>query len=560
MLRALTIENIAVAKCLDIEFSEGFTVLTGKTGAGKSVVMDSLNFLLGGKGQRDLIRSGERSASVSAIFQPDGKLRDSLAELGITPDEFGELSVVRTLSADGRSSSKINGKSVPAATLRDVGSRLVSMHGQNETVTLYDKNEYIRIIDDYARNYEILAEYDSVFKKLTAKTKELKDFKESLGERSVLTDILKFQVAEIDKARFTDFEEEEKLERLRARLKGAEHIIKSASLVSKALAPSEKGVGAAYLLERASAALMNLKDALDGAEDMAARLDEYRCDLIDIAERAREVAVGDSDDEPEKQLDRIEARLSLISKLKRKYGSSIEEIVAFRDDAKKKMRDLDEGEARIADLEHEIKILVDSARKIAEQLSDARRKAAVEMTLEVSDILKYLDMPKVRFSVEIRKYTDSSYGLNKKGSDEVDFAVATNPGEPAQSLSKIASGGELSRIMLALKSVQARKAGAGTIVFDEIDTGVSGGTAERIGIKLRELSGAAQVLCVTHSPQVSSQADCHLLIEKNEVDGRAESSVRELNNDERVDELARMIGGIEITEKQISAAKEMLKI
>ena len=560
MLRALTIENIAVARCLNIEFIDGFTVLTGKTGAGKSVIMDSLDYLLGGKGQRDLIRSGESNATVSALFCPNDKTQDALQEIGVKTDENGELTIVRTLNSDGRSSAKINGKSVSISLLKEAGARLVSMHGQNETVSLFDKNEYVRIIDDYAKNNDILSEYEKVYRKLTAKTRELEEFKTSLGERSVLTDILKFQVAEIDKAKLSDLEEEDKLERLKARLKGAEHIVKSAALVAKALSPADKGVGAVYLLERASSALLNLKDVLDGAEDMSSRLDEYRCDLIDIAERAREIAFADSDDEPEKQLDRIEARLSQISKLKRKYGTSIEEILAFRNDAKKKLKDLDEGEAKIADLQYEIKILVSTAEKIASEISSRRRSAAVDMTLEVSDILKYLDMPKVRFAVEIRKYTDNAYNLNKRGHDDVDLVVATNPGEPSQSLCKIASGGELSRIMLALKSAQARKAGAGTVVFDEIDTGVSGGTAEKIGIKLKELSESAQVICVTHSPQVSSHAASHLYIEKNEVDGRAESSVRELDKQERIGELARMIGGIEITEKQLSAAKEMLKI
>lgn len=558
MLRALTIENIAVAKCLNIEFGDNFTVMTGQTGAGKSVIMDSLSYLLGGKGQRELIRNGENLATVSALFAPNGKTSSSLQELGVAADEFGELSIVRTLSIDGKSSAKINGKSVSVSLLRQVGSMLVSMHGQNETVTLFDKNEYIRVLDDYARNAELLAEYEAVYKKLKAKAKELKDFKESLGERSVLTDILKFQVNEIDKAKLNDFDEENKLERARARLKNAEHTIKSALLVSKALAPNEKGVGAAYLLERASAALLNLKDVLEGAEDMSARLDEYRCDLIDIAERAKDVAAVDSDEEPDKQLDRIEKRLAQITKLKRKYGSSIEEIITFRDDAKNKLKDLDEGEAKIIELEHNIKLLRSSADNIAHDLSKNRREAAVDMILEITDILKYLDMPKVRFSIEIKKLIDSDFNLNRKGCDDVDFVVATNPGEPAQSLAKIASGGELSRIMLALKSVQARRAGAGTVVFDEIDTGVSGGTAERIGIKLKELASASQVICVTHSPQVSSHADCHCLIEKKEINGRAESFVRELDYEDRVGELARMIGGIEITEKQISAAREML--
>lgn len=558
MLRALTIENIAVAKFLNIEFGDNFTVMTGQTGAGKSVIMDSLSYLLGGKGQRELIRNGETTAVVSGLFQPGDALIKALHEIGIEVDEYGELSIVRTLNIEGKSSAKINGKSVSMAILRQVGSKLVSMHGQNETVTLLDKSEYISILDDYARNSELLSEYDVVYRKLSSKVKELKEFKQSLGEKSVLTDILKFQVNEIDKAKLSDFDEEDKLERARARLKDTEHIVKSAVLVTKALAPNEKGVGAAYLLERASAALMNLKDVMEGAEDYSAKLNEYRCELIDIAERAKEVAMIDSDEEPDRQLDRIEARLNQIYKLKRKYGASIEEIIDFRNDAKRKLKDLDESEAKIIELERNIKILQNSAASIAHELSIKRREASTNLILEITDILKYLDMPKVRFSIEIKKITDNEMGLNKKGCDDVDFVVATNPGDPVQSLGKIASGGELSRIMLALKNAQARKIGVGTVVFDEIDTGVSGGTAERIGIKLKELSVSSQVICVTHSPQVSSYADCHCLIEKKEVGGRAESFVRELSHEERVSEIARMIGGIEVTEKQISAAREML--
>lgn len=558
MLRALTIENIAVAKCLNIEFDENFTVITGQTGAGKSVIMDSLAYLLGGKGQRELIRNGESVAVVTALFEPSDSLIRDLQEIGVKTDEFGELTISRTLTIDGKSSIKINGKSISVSLLRQVGSKLVSMHGQNETVTLFDKNEYVAILDDYARNSELLSEYETVYKKLTTKIKELEDFKESLGEKSVLTDILKFQVNEIDKAKLTDFDEEDKLERIRARLKDAELVVKSATLVAKALASNEKGVGAAYLLERASSALMNLKDVLEGAEDYSAKLNEYRCELIDIAERAKDIAHFDSDEEPEKQLDRIETRLNQINKLKRKYGSTIEEILTFRNNAKEKLKNLDESDAKILELEHSIKILENGAKKIASELSSNRREAAVSLMLEITDVLKYLDMPKVRFSIEIKKFTDNKLGLNKKGCDDIDFVVATNPGEPAQSLAKIASGGELSRIMLALKSAQARKSGAGTIVFDEIDTGVSGGTSERIGIKLKNLSQNSQVLCVTHSPQVSSHAHSHYLIEKKEINGRAESFVRELSHEERVGELARMIGGIEITEKQLSAAREML--
>ena len=554
MLKALTIENIAVAKNLDIDFAPGFTVLTGKTGAGKSIIMDSLSQILGAKTQRDLIRSGEDNAKITAIFS----VTDELTDLSATADENNELTLIRALTSDGRSSVKINYKSAPLAQLREVGSALVSMHGQNETVTLLDKNSYIQILDSYACNSDYVNEYAKYYTALVSKKRELQEFKDSIGDKDVLCEVLKFQIAEIDKAKLNDFEEEEKLERLRTRLKNTEHIVKSANLVSRALAPSDKGASASYLLERAAAALLNLNDALDGAEDMAARLNEYRCDLIDIAERTRELVSDDFDDEPDKQLDKIEARLNLITKLKKKYGFSIEEILTFRNNAALRLKGLDEGEEKIAELERECKQLLKLARESADRLSISRRDASTKMTLEIMDTLKYLDMPKVRFSIEIRAVNDNSDGLNKYGCDDVDFVVATNPGEPKMSLAKIASGGELSRIMLAIKCAQAKKSGTGTVVFDEIDTGVSGGTSERIGIKLKELSEKIQVICITHSPQISSHADTHLLIEKLEVNGRVESNVRVLTHQERINEIARMIGGIDITDTQISAAKEML--
>ncbi len=554
MLKALTIENIAVAKDLDIDFAPGFTVLTGKTGAGKSVIMDSLSQILGAKTQRDLLRSGEDTAKITAIFS----VTDELKNTGVSPDENNELTLIRTLTSDGRSAVKVNFKSAPLSHLREIGSVLVSMHGQNETVTLLDKNSYVQILDSYACNSDFLNEYTKHYSAYINKKKELEEFRASIGDKDVLCEVLKFQIAEIDKAKLSDFEEEEKLERLRTRLKNTEHIVKSANLVSRALAPSDKGASASYLLERASAALLNLKDALDGAEDMAARLNEYRCDLIDIAERARELVSDDFDDDGEKQLDKIESRLNLIAKLKKKYGYSIEEILAFRNNAANRLRGLDEGEEKIAELERECRQFLTLARESADRLSILRREAATKMTLEIMETLRYLDMPKVRFSIEIRALSDSDNGLNKNGCDDVDFAVATNPGEPKMSLAKIASGGELSRIMLAIKCAQAKKAGTGTVVFDEIDTGVSGGTSERIGIKLKELSEKIQVICITHSPQISAHADTHLLIEKHEVNDRAESMVRELTREERVNEIARMIGGIDITDKQISAAKEML--
>ena len=562
MLRALSIENIAVARDLDIEFDGGFTVLTGETGAGKSIIIDSIALLLGAKGQRELIRYGETGASVTAIFSQLEDQDGELLALGIKPDENGELSITRTLSADGRNGARINGKSVPLSQMRRCTEKLLALHGQTETASLYDSRAYIQILDDYGESGPLLHSYAGIYEEMVKKHGEIVELRRSMEERAMMIDILKYQISEIDKARITDAKEEEKLEKLRQKLRDREQIAKNVSLVSRALAPSDKGVSAAYLLERASAALQQLSGVMEGAEEAASQLMEYRIEVIDIAERARDVLDLEELDgeDPDRQLDRIEGRLSLLSRLKKKYGGSLGEVLAFRENAAKKLSDIEQGESRLEALEGEYRQLVRAGKEAADALSAHRRSAAVRLGDEVMETLRFLDMPKVRFYVEIRPMRENGKEkFTSLGVDDVDFTVVTNPGDAPQSLSKTASGGEMSRIMLALKCAQAKRAGVGTVIFDEIDTGVSGGTAERIGIKLRELSGGAQVICVTHSAQVAAHAHQHLLIEKKEVDGRAESCVRLLDKEQRVAELARIIGGIEVTEHQYTAARELLK-
>ena len=372
-----------------------------------------------------------------------------------------------------------------------------------------------------------------------------------------MTDILKYQIADIDKARITDVSEEEKLEKLRTKIKSIEAVTKNANLVWRALAPGEKGASCAYLLERAAASLRQLSEVMENAQELAQKLDEYRLEIIDIAEQAKDVIDADDIGDPEKQLDVIENRLAAFARLKKKYGGTLEDVIAFRDDAKRKLRDLDGGEDRIEELRFEYSQIVKKAQSAADIISEKRREAGKRLSEEVMSALKSLDMPKVRFFVDIRKCSGEDK-FNSRGTDEVNFTVITNPGEEAQPLHKIASGGELSRIMLALKCAQTRKSEQSTVIFDEIDTGVSGGTAERIGIKLESLSENIQVICVTHSAQVSAHAHNHYLIEKNEVAGRMESSVRALDGEERVSELARIIGGINVTEVQYNAARELL--
>ncbi len=550
MLKALSVQNIAVAKNVNIDFADGFTVLTGKTGAGKSVIIDGIAMLLGAKAQRDLVRQGEKTATVHAIF--DGPENNGIF------DADGEICLERSVSADGKSQAKINGKSVSVASLRETAQKLVSLHGQNDTVSLYDRGEHVLLLDDYAECNGVVAEYYEIYSELVAKKNEISDLEKHLEDKQMMTDILKYQISEIDKARIQDPSEEEKLERLRTKIKSLEAVTKNSNIVYRALAPSEKGASCSYLMERAASALRQLSDVMPNACDLAMKLDEYRLEIIDIAEQARDLVDNDDIGDPEKQLDIVETRLALFSRLKKKYGGSIEDVIVFRDEAKRRLRDLEGGEERLEELESEYRAIEKRALEKAEIISDLRSKAGSRLSSEVMNILKELDMPKVRFFVDIRKCSGDNK-FNPRGCDEVDFTVITNPGEDAQPLHRIASGGELSRIMLALKCAQAEKSEQTTVIFDEIDTGVSGGTAERIGLKLSSLSKSIQVICVTHSAQVSAHADSHYLIEKNEVSGRMESKVRLLDGEERVSELARIIGGINITEKQYSAARDLLE-
>ena len=367
MLKALSIQNIAVAKNLNIDFAEGFSVLTGKTGAGKSVIIDSIALLLGAKGQRDLIRQGEKSATVSAIFDGDPDTQPF--------DVNGELAVERTITSDGRSTARINGKTVSLSHLKDITIKLLALHGQNDTVSLYDKGEHIILLDDYADTNADVESYSVVYAKLMAKKNEILDLEKSLDDRSMMTDILKYQIADIEKARITDPSEEEKLEKLRNKIKSIEAVTKNANLVYRALAPGEKGASCAYLLERASASLRQLSEVMENAQELADRLDEFKIEVVDIAEQARDVIEADDIGDPEKQLDIIESRLASFSRLKKKYGGTLEDVIAFRDDAKRKLRDLDGGEDRIEELKSEYRQLTKKAADMADAISEKRREA-----------------------------------------------------------------------------------------------------------------------------------------------------------------------------------------
>ena len=550
MIISLHIENIAVVKRLDVDLSGGFTVLTGETGAGKSIIIDSLNLLLGCRADKELIRSGEDKASVSAMFCDIGdECRSLLCELGIECEEDGVL-LSRAITQSG-SSARINGRAVTLSMLREVSGKLFGIHGQNDNQQLLDPQNHIKLIDSYTSNGELLEKYSQKYREILATRCEIDSADRDTMEKARLCEILKFQIKDIDSVKPKKNEEQE-LEEIVARLSSAEKINKCRMLIDKALRGGEKG-GAIYLVDRAKTASDAVAESLPEATVLADRLSNVRYELEDIA--AEMSAMTDfCDEDPTAKLDKAQSRLDAISKLKRKYGGSVEEVIAFRDDAVARLEALENSEVYREELEKKLGMLCSEADSICDTLREKRRAGARGLVESVTETLRFLDMPKVRFEVRITPSKD----FLPSGKDNLEFMISANPGEPLMPMAKIASGGELARIMLALKNVLNRLDGIGTVVFDEIDTGISGKTSRKVGIKLKEIGRESQVICVTHSAQIASLADNHFYISKREVEGRTETALRLLDSEERVGEIARILGGINITDAQRAAAKEML--
>ena len=551
MIQSLHIENIAVVKSLDLDFGEGLTVLSGETGAGKSIIMDSLGLLLGNRAEKELIRTGEERAEVSAVFS--ALSRESLAlleELGFSAtDDSIMLSRTMTQSA---SSARLNGRAIPLSVLREIAGKLFNIHGQNDNQQLLDPKNHVSLLDAYAECLSEREAYAKVYRQILHQRAQIDSLARDAKEQARLCEILRFQIADIDAGKLK-VGEEEALTELTKKLRSVEQITKCVTLVEKALKGGEKGKGAIYLTDRSAEALTAISDALPETEELIERLNNIRYELEDIAECVADLDEFGGDDALEK-LDRAEGRLSIIEKLKRKYGSSVEEVLAFRQDAAEKLDAIEHVEDRMIELREELQKTEREAKELAEQLSQKRRSAAKGLTEKIKATLEFLDMPKVRFEVGMKPTHDfSAYGC-----DEVEFLIATNAGEPLMPMAKIASGGELARIMLSLKNVLNECDGVNTVIFDEIDTGISGKTSRKVGIKLKEIGKSAQVLCVTHSAQIASLATHHLYISKQEIDGRVQTKVKELDEEGRVAEVARILGGIEVTEAQREAAREMI--
>ncbi len=551
MLSSLHIENIAVIRSLDVDFSSGLSVITGETGAGKSVMLDALGFLLGGRAARDLLRNGAAQGEVSALFTDLGEeVTAHLREAGVEAED--EILLQRTLGADGKSKCRLNGRAVPLSLLRELAGRLVSIHGQNDNQMLLKSEVQHKILDDTADLGAQLADYRAIYLARKQTQAELKSLQRDSAEAARLADILRFQIAEIDAAKLKAGEEDALLKK-RVKLQNAEKISKQSEFVYRVLYGSEKA-SASLILERAAQAMQSLSGAVSEAEVAAKKLLEMRYEVEDIANTARDLADGTEGD-PTEALNRVEGRLDTITKLRRKYGEDEAAILAFRAEAAKRLASLDNADGAREELEKNLRVQTKQMREIAIRLHAARVSAAETLSKKVLAELSFLDMPSVRFAVAV---TDKAE-FDANGADAVEFLIATNPGEPLQPLSRIASGGELARVMLAVKSVLNDRDGVASAVFDEVDTGISGKTSRKIGIKLSEIGKQTQVLCVTHSAQIASLATTHYKIVKSVESGAAESTVYPLDEDGRVAEVARILGGLCVTAAQSAAAKDMIE-
>lgn len=557
MLISLHIENIAVIKSIDFDFSEGFMVLTGETGAGKSVVIDSINLLLGSKAERELIRSGQNQAMVSGLFADlSEKTVDGLSALGIEIPEDGEILLQRVVSQDGKSRAMINGRSISLSLLKSVAPLLVSVHGQTDTASLQDSKNHLDILDVYANLGELKSEYQIAYSTLEGIRRQIREVTEKLSESERLKEILEYQIKDIESANLKEDEEDVLVEK-RAKLKNSEKITKNSEFVFKALKGSEKG-SVSYLLDRSMAALNQISDVVPNFAEYADRLRECLYQVDDIAEEVYAV-IDDIDGDPTVTLNKIESRLDKISKLERKYGSTIKDVLEFCRKAKSELETLENSDGVLKELSQKERKAYNEALKLAKELHNKRAEAAKNLESYVKETLEFLDMPKVVFFVSLKEMAKGEERiLTKDGGDLIEFYISANRGADPQPLAKIASGGELSRIMLALKSVISDKDGIPTVIYDEIDTGVSGKTARKIGIKMLSLSKTTQLFSVTHSAQIASLADKHFLISKGDINGETETSVKILDTEGRICELSRILGGINITAAQRAAAEDML--
>ena len=548
MLSLLHIENIAVIECADISFDRGFNVLTGETGAGKSIVIDAISAILGQRAYRDMIRTGTNKASVRAVFT-DVPEYPWFAENGVEYDP--ETIIQREIYLDGKNVCRVNGTLVTVSILHKLGIQLINIHGQHDSASLFDEDNHLQFLDDFARNDALRTAYSEHYGAVAKLRREIERMSMDEGEKLRRMETLKYQIEEIEKANLTAGEDEE-LEARRKLLQNSEKIANGLNDAVENLYGSDDTDGAASMLATAERALARVAKFSTQISELHEKVADLMYQVQDAAELARDVQYELSYSADE--LDQIESRLDVIHKLRRKYGTTCAEILEYLEKAKLELDEIEFADDHIEHLKKKLAKAEKSAWDAAFTLRKNRKEAAEVLSKRILTELAQLDMPKVQFACQFTELE-----LTANGADAVAFYMSANIGEALKPMSKVASGGELARIMLAMKNVLAEQDKVNTLIFDEVDTGVSGRAAQKVAEKLKSVARSKQVLCVTHLPQLAAMGDTHLLIAKGERDGRTYTTVTPLDIEGRKRELARIIGGANITETTLKSAEEMLQ-
>lgn len=548
MLELLHIENIAIIEAADIEFAPGFNALTGETGAGKSIVIDSLSAVLGQRTSRELIRTGAEKAFVSAAFS--GMAPELTEELGIQPEADGTLLLQREIQTDGKNVCRVNGRPVTVGQLRALGARLLNIHGQHDGQQLLDEEQHIVYLDSFGRVESLAITYAEKYKDFTDIRRQIGALQMDEAEKARRVDTLQYQIEELRRAKLKSGEEEELTAR-RGMLRNAEKFLGAVAGADYALNGDDSGGGALSALRQAQDALGGVRHLDDAFGQLYERLGEAYSEVYDIAATVEDKR-GELDVSPG-ELDQVESRMDLLYRLKKKYGATVEDMLDYQARCEAELAQIEDAGDTLARLEQALSKAEKEARQAAQALSDARKAAAEQLTAQILAELQQLDMGKIRFAVDFAEKP-----LDSDGMDTVRFLMSANVGEELRPIHKIASGGELARIMLAMKNVLSEQDHVGTMVFDEVDTGVSGRAAQKVAEKMARISRRKQVLCVTHLPQLAAMADTHFSVEKGERGGRTYTEVRRLDREQRRRELARLTGGSHVSQTMLDGAEELL--
>jgi len=549
VLSLLHIENIAVIESADISFDRGFNVLTGETGAGKSIVIDAISAILGERAYRDMIRTGTTKASVRAVFRDVPKL-SWFEENGVEYDP--ETMIQREVHLDGKNVCRVNGTLVNVSILRKLGLQLINIHGQHDSAALFDEENHLSFLDAFADDQDLMESYQDCYRTVSSLRREIDRLSMDEGEKLRRMESLKYQIEEIDRAQLVAGEDEE-LEARRKVLQNSEKLSDSINEAVGCLYGTDESDGAAELMAQAERELSRIIRYGDEFSNLHERVKDLMYQVQDVAEELRDVR--DSFEYSADELERIESRLDIIHRLRRKYGATCADILEYLERAKQELDEIEFADDHMEKLKKKLKKAEKEAWDKAKELRGARQETAKQLTVRILDELAQLDMPKVLFECVFTELE-----LTANGADAVAFYMSANAGEALKPMSKVASGGELARIMLAMKNVLAEKDLVPTLIFDEVDTGVSGRAAQKVAEKLRSVAKTKQVLCVTHLPQLAALANTHLLIAKSERDGRTYTSVTPLDLEGRKKELARIIGGANITQTTLKSAEEMLNM